>query len=115
LAVKKPSSLPGQGSGSGIILEGLYNEKLRIRRMKMAKSGKSVHEFEDTSFVAFLALRGHHYTPQKKPNGRVAFEIEGDVARDVEAFYLNQSVGVLEFCQILKTVRNSIFNLKALR
>ena len=75
---------------------------------------KPVNEFEDAFIVAFLALRGHQITPYKK-NGRVVFEVIGDIARDVEAFYLNQTVGILDYCSMVKSVRSSIFNLKAIK
>ena len=74
-----------------------------------------VNEFEDSFFVAFLASRGHQYTPCKRDNGRVSFEVIGDISRDVEAFYLNQQVGVLDYISILKSVRSSIFNLKGIK
>jgi len=73
---------------------------------------RPVNEFEDATVVAFLALRGHAVTPFKKPNGRVMFEVEGDIARDVDAFYQNEKVGILDFIRIFKSIRGSIFTLK---
>lgn len=76
---------------------------------------KPVNQFEDSFFVAFLALRGHQITPCKQHNGRVTFEVIGEITRDVEAFYLNQGVGVLDYSRMVKSVRSSIFNLKAIK
>lgn len=76
---------------------------------------KPVNEFEDSLIVAFLALQGHQITPCKRHNGRVIFEVIEDISRDVEAFYLNQEVGVLDYSRMLKSVRSSIFNLKAVK
>lgn len=75
-------------------------------------TNRLVTEFEDSTVVAFLALRGHTVTPFKKPNGRVMFEVEGDIARDVDAFYRNEKVGILDFIRIFKSIRGSIFTLK---
>ena len=74
-----------------------------------------LNEFEDATIVSFLALRGHAVTPIRKPNGRVIFEVQGDLARDVEAFYQNEKVGVIDYIRILKMVRSSIFNLRAMK
>jgi hypothetical protein len=73
-----------------------------------------INEFEDSLIVAFLALQGHKITPYKK-NGRVVFEVVGDIAQDVEAFYQNEKVGVLDYSAMVKSVRSSIFNLKAVK
>ena len=71
-----------------------------------------VNLFEDSFFVAFLSYRGHQFKPFRQKNGRVVFEVVGDIAHDVEAFYQNQGVGVLEFINHVKAVRNSIFTLR---
>ncbi len=81
----------------------------------MERNNKTVNEFEDALFVAFLALRGHQITPCKQSNGRVIFEVTGDIARDIEAFYLNNNVGVLDYSSMVKFVRSSISNLKAVK
>ena len=73
---------------------------------------KPVNEFEDILFVAFLEYRGHTVTPYKQPNGRVVFEIISDISRDVEAFYLNQQVGVLDYSNIIKNLERRIKNIK---
>jgi hypothetical protein len=75
---------------------------------------RPISEFEDSLIVAFLALKGHQITPYKK-NGRVVFEVIGDIAQDVEAFYQNQNIGVLDYSRMVKSVRSSIFNLKAVK
>lgn len=73
------------------------------------------NEFEDATVVAFLALRGHTITPLRNPNGRIIFEVEGDIARDVEAFYTNQPVGIMEYVRTLKGIKSQIFTLKSMR
>lgn len=74
-----------------------------------------VNEFEDSLIVAFLVLRGHQITPCKRHNGRVIFEVTGDISQDIEAFYLNQEVSVLDYSRMVKSIRSSIFNLKAIK
>ena len=82
----------------------------------MKKNTESIfNEFEDATVVAFLALRGHIVTPIRNPNGRIIFEVEGDIARDVEAFYTNQPVGIMEYVRILKGIKSQIFTLKAMK
>jgi len=76
---------------------------------------RPVNDFEDATIVAYLAYRGHQVTPCKKLNGRIVFTVTGDIARDVEAFYQNQNVGVLDYIRILKMIRSSIFNLRAMK
>ena len=83
--------------------------------MRKKEMNQPVHEFEDSAFVAFLVLRGHQYIPVMKQNGRVAFEVAGDITGDVEAYYLNHPVGVREYGQVLKSIRSSIFNMKSMR
>jgi len=82
----------------------------------MEKRGNDiVNEFEDATFVAFLSLRGHRVNPHKTSNGRVVFEVIGDITKDVESYHLNQKVGILDYVRILKSLRGTIFNLKAMR
>jgi len=73
------------------------------------------NEFEDATIVASLALRGHTVTPMRNPNGRIIFEVEGDIARDVESFYTNQHVGIMEYVSILKGIKSQIFTLKSMK
>lgn len=70
------------------------------------------HTIEDTSIVAFLALRGHHFKPFKQTNGRIAFEISGDCEKDLQELYANPTAPLLDYIKWLKTVRSSIFTLK---
>lgn len=74
-----------------------------------------LNEFEDATIVAFLALRGHTATPLRNPNGRVVFEVEGDIARSVEAFYTNQQVGIMDYVRIFKMIKSQIFTMKAMK
>jgi hypothetical protein len=69
---------------------------------------------EDTALVAYLALKGHTFKPIKRPDGRIVFEIEGDFTRDFQNLYSNPSVPILDYIKWLKTVRGSIFSLKAM-
>jgi hypothetical protein len=71
---------------------------------------KPAHEFEDTLFVAFLEYRGHTATPYKQPNGRVVFEVVGDLTGDMEAFHLNKEVGVRNYSRIIKNLEQRIKN-----
>lgn len=73
---------------------------------------KSVHEFEDILFAAFLEYRGHTVTPYKQPNARVVLEVIGDIAGDVEAFYLNKEISVLDYSNIIKNLERRIKNIK---
>ncbi len=72
-------------------------------------------EFEDATIVAYLALRGHTITPLRNQSGRIIFEIEGDIAADIEAFYQNHTVGIMDYVRILKSIRGQIFTMKAIR
>ena len=67
---------------------------------------------EDTSLVAYLALKGYKFKPLRGPSGRVIFEIEGDITQNLQELYLNPSVPILDYIKWLKTVRGSIFTLK---
>jgi len=67
---------------------------------------------EDTSLVAYLALKGHQFKPIRRPDGRIIFQIEGDFTDDLQKLYSNPSVPVLDYIKWLKTVRSSIFSLK---
>ena len=78
-------------------------------------SGPIFNEFEDATIVAFLALGGHIVTPIRNPNGRIIFEVEGDIARDVEAFYTNQPVGIADYVRTLKSIKSQIFTLKGMK
>lgn len=75
---------------------------------------KQISEFSDATIVAYLVLRGHKITPQKDQSGRIVFEVEGDIAKDVEAFYNNEPVGIMDYVRILKFIRGQIFNMKAM-
>lgn len=74
---------------------------------------KQLNEFEDVTIVAFLALKGHNITPLKTSSGRIAFEVEGDIAADVDAFHTNQAVGIMDYVRMLKSLRSTIFTMKA--
>jgi hypothetical protein len=67
---------------------------------------------EDTSLVAYLALKGHTFKPIKRPDGRIIFVIEGDFTNDLQSLYSNPLVPALDYIKWLKTVRGSIFSLR---
>jgi len=70
--------------------------------------------FEDASIVAFLAIKNFKITPQKKPNGKVVFLVEGkNIDLALGDLYNNAPVGVLDFIKTFKALRSSIFALKA--
>ncbi len=75
---------------------------------------EQITEFSDATIVAYLALQGHKITPLKDQTGRIVFEVEGDIAQDVEAFYCNQKVGVMDYVRMLKSIRGQIFTMKAM-
>lgn len=77
--------------------------------------GPIFSEFEDATIVAFFVLRGHTVVPMRNPNGRIIFEVEGDIARDVEAFYTNQPVGIMDYVSTLKGIKSQIFTLKSMK
>ena len=68
---------------------------------------------EDTAIVAYLAIKGYQFKPIKRPDGRIIFQIEGDFTKDLQGLYSNPSVPILDYIKWLKTVRGSIFSLKA--
>jgi hypothetical protein len=68
---------------------------------------------EDTSIVAYLALKGYSFKPIKRLDGRIIFEVEGDFTNDFQELYSNPSVPILDYIKWLKCVRGSIFTLKA--
>ena len=76
---------------------------------------KMINEFEDATIVAFCALRCHTATPMRDPNGRIVFEVEGDIARSVEAFYTNQQIGIMDYVRIFKMIKSQIFTLKSMK
>jgi hypothetical protein len=70
--------------------------------------------FEDASIVAFLSLKNFKITPQKDPNGKVVFLVEGEnIDSALAELYNNVPVGVLDFIKTFKALRSSIFALKA--
>lgn len=68
---------------------------------------------EDTSLVAYLALKNYKFKPIKRLDGRLIFEVEGDFTGDFQTLYSNPLVPILDYIKWLKTVRGSIFSLKA--
>ena len=74
---------------------------------------------EDALLIAFLKLKGHTSIPrisQKESNEpRVVFDIYGDentVKNDMQKYYNNESVGVLEFTRIYKETKSQLYNTK---
>ncbi len=75
------------------------------------------HTFEDSAIVAFLSLNQKlKIIPQKADNGKVVFLVEGsDINGALADLYRNKKVGALDFIKAIKTMRSSIFALKAAR
>ncbi len=69
-------------------------------------------ELEDTTLVAFLSLKNHNITPYQKSDGRVIFTVEGNIASDIQDYYANSKIKVLDCVKYLQTIRSSIFALK---
>ena len=69
---------------------------------------------EDAPTVAYLHLKGFKVTPFKKADGRVAFLIHGDIMPALNEIFENKEVGISDYLHCLKSVRNTIFTLKAL-
>ncbi len=68
---------------------------------------------DDATVVAFLLLRNCNVTPFKKPDGRVSFKVTGDISKDLQALYGNAEVGILDYTRALKSIRTTIFSMKA--
>jgi hypothetical protein len=70
-------------------------------------------QLDDATVATFLALCKLKVTPQKKPDGRVAFLIEGaNINKALGELYANAPVGALDFIKTFKALRSSIFALK---
>ncbi len=67
---------------------------------------KRLHEFDNLMFVTFLALRGHKVTPLRHSDGRITFEVEGDIAKAAEAFYADEKKQIMRFVRILKALQS---------
>jgi hypothetical protein len=76
------------------------------------KNVDKVTIIEDAMLVAWLSLKKHKITPKRRPDGRIVFEITGNIDSDLEELYANGKVGALDFLKALKTIRSSIFALK---
>lgn len=75
---------------------------------------EQITEIEDTSITAYLLMKGHKFMPIRKSGGRISFRFTGDITADLEDIYNNKTVGILDYIKSLKTVRSSIFTLKAI-
>jgi hypothetical protein len=62
--------------------------------------------------VAFLSLAGCHVKPFKKSDGRVAFEVSGDVSGEFARLSSNPSVPILDYMNRLDAIRSVIFTMK---
>jgi hypothetical protein len=70
---------------------------------------------EDANLVAYLNYIGYQFAPTKKKSGKVVFKIEGEegnIEKDIEKFYSDDTVRINDYIKCLKNVRSSIFNLR---
>lgn len=70
--------------------------------------------FESSDIVAFLITQEKPTKPfLREPDKRVCFAFTGDISKEIEAFYSNVPVRILDYTKNLKLVRSMIFSLKA--
>lgn len=62
--------------------------------------------------VAFLSLAGCEIKPFKKPDGRIAFEVSGNVTAELARLSSNPSIPILDYLNRLDAIRSVIFTLK---
>lgn len=73
---------------------------------------------EDVAMVSFLSLKGHIAVPFIKEEARdgkssqVAWDVQGDIDKDVRSFYANELVGVRDFAKMMSSVRKDMYNVK---
>lgn len=67
---------------------------------------------EKATHVAFCSLKKLHITPFKKPDGRVAFRVKGNVSEVLTELQTNPKIPILDYLQRYETVRSVIFSLK---
>ncbi len=67
---------------------------------------------EKAPLVAFCSLKGCHIKPFTKDDGRVAFEVQGDVHSVLADLSSNPTVPILDYLNRLDSVRTVIFTLK---
>lgn len=82
-----------------------------IRRKRMPKANEEI-VMEKATQVAFCSLKKLHVTPFEKPNGRIAFNVKGNVSEVLTELNTNPSIPILDYIQRLETVRSIIFTLK---
>jgi hypothetical protein len=79
----------------------------------MLMETKKTTEIEDATIIAFLSLKGHHINPYRRADGRVVFKVSGDISHTLHELYSNVHIGILDYIKSLKTIRSSIFTIKA--
>jgi len=73
---------------------------------------------EDANIVAYLVMKGFIAIPYIKKeaigneSSRVAWEVQGDIKKEVDEFYNNSKVDVYSFVRALKDVRAEMYNIK---
>jgi hypothetical protein len=67
---------------------------------------------EDATIVAYLAIRGYHFKPVKRNDGRIVFEILGDISKPLDELYTDPPIPALSFIKELKSVRSSIYSMR---
>gem|GEM_PF-1727193 len=75
---------------------------------------KNVSHLEQADLAAFCShfLNISPRPIRRKPDGKIIFEFQTDVAPAIEAFYRNELVPIADYCQRLKHVRGMIFTMR---
>lgn len=68
--------------------------------------------FEKATQLAFLSLENCQLKPFRKPGGRVAFEVSGDVYGALARLSTNPPVPILDYINRLDAIRSVIFSMK---
>lgn len=71
-------------------------------------------EIEDPTLAAYCHFKGLKIIPFKKPDGRIAFHIEGGVEAILSEILNNKKVPINDFLKALKSVRSAMFTLRNL-
>jgi hypothetical protein len=70
---------------------------------------------DDATIVAFLSLKQDiQIKPFKKQDGKIAFLVQGNIEPAVQEIYENREIGINDYLKALKSIRNTIFTLRAI-
>lgn len=71
---------------------------------------------DDATIVAYLSLRKNiHIKPFKKQDGKIGFVVQGDIEPAIQEIYENRKVRINDYLKALKSIRNTIFTLRAIK